>query len=246
VKKFNVSRKRGPSVRDSEKPVVEPFDEKGLVVHVSLTVGQSEIVGIFGHNGAGKTTLLNAIGGVHRGCELQAYLNGNLLHGMVAQERARSGLLLVREGGKVFSSLTVAEHLEVGRRLGRLNGRGAKSAEFIYETFPLLANLRKKTSVQLSGGQRQILILGTALAANPACMILDEPSTGLSPQTLDIVGAAITDFAGAGAPVLIAEQNPTWLSQLASRAYLLSLGRIESEGSPNDLFGAGRPESRDS
>ena len=215
------------------------YGQSQVLYGVGLEARRGEIVGVFGHNGAGKSTLLGVIAGLHPDARFQADLDGEALNGRRPHEIARTGLVLVREGARVFPSLEVQEHLKLGQRLARLGGREPGSIRRIYELFPILHEFRSRSAVNLSGGQRQMLALAMALAAGPRCLLLDEPSTGLSPQTLDIVSRALRDFATSGAPVLIAEQNPAWLSELAGRAYLLGLGRVEGEGPPSELLRAG-------
>ncbi len=148
--------------------------------------------------------------------------------------------MLVR-GAEVFEGVTVEEHLELGERLARLSGRPAVASDHVYEQIPVLSALRKKLGPELSGGQRQLLALAMAFMANPRCMILDEPTTGLDVAARRTVAEVLRGFAAQGVPLLLVEQNPTWLAEVAERAYLIELGNIIAEGAPMSLVRAGRP-----
>ncbi len=214
------------------------YGQNRVLFDVDLEVGDSEIVGVFGHNGAGKSTLLRVLAGVHHHATLQASLGDRELAGLGPDSVARHGLVLVREGAQVFQGLTVEEHLTLGSRLGRMSGRGGVAADEIYASIPMLGQFRRRLGSELSGGQRQLLALGAAFSANPACLLLDEPSTGLAPQALDAVFNTLRAFSDRGIPLLVTEQNPTWLASLADRAYLLELGRIIANGTPSSVLKA--------
>jgi branched-chain amino acid transport system ATP-binding protein len=216
------------------------YGQTQVLFGVDIEVGDREIVGLFGHNGAGKSTLLRVIAGLHRNAEYAVTLAEAPLTHLAPHMVSRKGLMLVREGAQVLEGLAVQEHLHLGIRLARLNGRAVTSLDQIYNLFPILGQFRKRSASQLSGGQRQLLALGTAFAASPVCLLLDEPSTGLAPVALDAVYEGLSAFAKQGVPLLIAEQNPDWLSRVANRAYLLDLGRITAEGEPRTLLRAGR------
>jgi branched-chain amino acid transport system ATP-binding protein len=221
------------------------YGQTQVLFGIDLEVGAREIVGLFGHNGAGKSTLLRVLSGVHRRATYEATLGERRLTGLTPEKCARAGLVFVREGANVFEGITVEEHLDLGARLARLGGRTPVAAEEVYGHIPILDRFRKRLGSELSGGQRQLLALGMAFRANPRCLILDEPSTGLAPDALEAIFEVMTAFAAQGTPVLVTEQNPTWLAQLVRRAYLIELGRIVGEGNATELLGgnAGRGEA---
>jgi branched-chain amino acid transport system ATP-binding protein len=212
------------------------YGQTQVLFGVDVEVRAGEIAGIFGHNGAGKSTLLRVIAGLHPKATYEARLFGQRFDHLPPQSVARMGILLVREGAHVFEGLTVQEHLLLGARLGRISGRGTRELDEIFTLFPILAEFRRRSASQLSGGQRQALALGTAFISNPACLLLDEPSTGLSVLALEVVYEALEKFKSAGLPLLVAEQNPEWLSRIADRAYLLEVGRVDAQGSANKLL----------
>jgi branched-chain amino acid transport system ATP-binding protein len=205
---------------------------------VDMHVGAREIVGLLGHNGSGKSTLLRVLAGLHRRASYEANLGGEPLAHLAPHVIARKGLVLVR-GAEVFEGITVEEHLRLGARLGRLSGRPGLELDQVYEQIPVLGSLRRKLGPELSGGQRQLLALATAFMASPRCMILDEPTTGLDVAARENLAKVLSGFAGQGVPLLLVEQNPTWLAEVAQRAYLIELGHIIAEGEPLSLLGAG-------
>jgi branched-chain amino acid transport system ATP-binding protein len=200
---------------------------------VSIDLAEHQVIGLLGHNGAGKSTLLRSIAGLHRQVEGQITFEGVDLCSLEAHEVAAHGIILVREGARVFDTLSVREHLLLGRRLGLARGRGERSTAEVVEQFPMLATRLDVKAGFLSGGQRQMLALAAAFASDPTCLLLDEPSTGLAAIVVEELFAKLAELAEQGVALLVAEQNPTWVDAFASSNYLLELGRIIAKGSPS-------------
>ena len=213
------------------------YGQAQVLFGVDMAVGPGEVVGVFGHNGAGKSTLLRTVAGVHRQAKGRITDADADLLGLRADTIARRGLYLVREGAKAFQTLTVHENLQLGARLARRSGRQARAMEEIYDLFPLLADRRETQAGLLSGGQRQALALAVGYASHATCLLLDEPSTGLAPSIVETVYEIISRLAEDGASLLIAEQNPDWLSHLATRGYLLETGSVAASGIPASFLG---------
>jgi branched-chain amino acid transport system ATP-binding protein len=220
------------------RDVLAWYGQTQVLFGVDMDVGAREIVGLLGHNGSGKSTLLRVLAGLHTRATYEATLGDERLTQLAPHVIARKGLALVR-GAEVFEGITVEEHLVLGARLGRLSGQGALELDQVYERIPVLGRFRTRLGPELSGGQRQLLALGMAFIANPRCMILDEPTTGLDVGARDAVAKVLTAFSEQGVPLLIVEQNPTWLAEIAHRAYLIELGHIIAEGEPLSVLGAG-------
>jgi branched-chain amino acid transport system ATP-binding protein len=127
--------------------------------------------------------------------------------------------------------LTVLQHLELGRRLGRQRGTAPRAVEEMWQWFPLLQPLAHRTAGTLSGGQRQALALASALIGNPKFLLLDEPSAGLAPKVAHELFQTIRQLSRQGLSVLVVEQQPAWLEGLAQRNYLLEVGSVIAEGS---------------
>jgi branched-chain amino acid transport system ATP-binding protein len=209
------------------------YGQAQVLYGIDLTVEASEIVGIFGHNGAGKSTLLRSIVRVHLQTRGEIRFGSRRLDGLRSHEVALAGCTLAREGAPVFETMTVDEHIRLGQRLAQRAGRGERTRDEVYATFPLLAERRSSAAGYLSGGQRQALVLATAFASAPACLLLDEPSTGLAPLVAEDLYRSIAALAEQGVAFLIAEQNPMWLAAVSTRGYLLETGHVAAEGEPS-------------
>jgi len=216
-----------PSLADLRVSSLQAWHGQAHVLHdVTIDVPSGTVVALFGHNGAGKSTLLRSIAGVHRQCSGHISIGGEQVDTRPAHRVAQLGLVLVREGAKVFDTMTVAEHLALGRRLAGKGGRVPRTADEIFDLFPALAHRRTEQAGYLSGGQRQMLALGSAFASAPCCLLLDEPSAGLAPSVAEEIYTKVAELSAQGVAVLVAEQNDTWLQDVADRGYLLETGRI--------------------
>jgi branched-chain amino acid transport system ATP-binding protein len=193
---------------------------------IDLHVNEKEIVGLLGHNGAGKSTLLRSIARLHRKIKGSIDFGGTALAPMKPNEVAVLGVSLVREGARVFETLTVGENLQLAEQLAKRSGRKGRTTEEVLETFPMLKDRRESKAGHLSGGQRQAVSLAAAFISRPRCLLLDEPSTGLAPIIVEEVYATLSRLAEEGVSMLIAEQNPQWLGQVSSRRYVLESGRL--------------------
>jgi branched-chain amino acid transport system ATP-binding protein len=204
---------------------------------ISLKLARGEIVAILGANGAGKSSLLRCVLGVERAAAGHIELDGRDVTGWSASQRVCAGLVLVPEGRRIVSTLTVHENLLMGA-FHRQSGRGLDGEiEEIYERFPNLAARRHKPAGVLSGGEQQMLAIARALLAAPKVMMLDEPSLGLSPRLSDEVFAYIAALRREKqVTVLLVEQNTQRALALADRAYVIELGRVVSEGAPERLL----------
>jgi branched-chain amino acid transport system ATP-binding protein len=194
---------------------------------ISLTVRPGEVAALLGENGAGKTTLLRALARVHRQAAGTVRYGDADLMKLSAHEVTRQGISLVRDGGRVFESLTIEEHLYLALRLHRGKGGKPATADQILENFPVLARRGRGTKAgYLSGGQRQALCLAMAVGAGASFLLLDEPSAGLAESTAEETFAHIASLAREGVSMLIAEQQPRWLSGWATGTVRLEMGRV--------------------
>jgi branched-chain amino acid transport system ATP-binding protein len=203
---------------------------------VSLTVEAGEVVAVLGANGAGKSSLLKALMGLEPAAEGSVMLDGADITRWTPSRRVRQHLVLVPEGRRIVTSLTVHENLLMGA-FARKDMR-AVNAEIadIYQRFPNLAARRDAYASVLSGGEQQMLAIGRGLLADPKLMMLDEPSLGLSPRLTNEVFALIGELNRTrGLAILLVEQNTHKALELAHRAYVLELGRKAMEGAPSEL-----------
>ena len=203
---------------------------------VTLNVGSGEIVTVLGSNGAGKSSLLKTLMGLQAASSGQLLLGGTDITKWAPSRRVREGLVLVPEGRRIVMSLTVRENLLMGA-FARRGTRDLQSdlAE-IYDLFPNLAARRDSQASVLSGGEQQMLAIGRALLADPRVIMLDEPSLGLSPRLTAEIFALIERLnRSRGLSILLVEQNTRKALQIATRAYVLELGRKVIEGTPAEL-----------
>ncbi|MDV3222016.1 ABC transporter ATP-binding protein [Intrasporangium sp.] len=198
---------------------------------VSFTARRGEITAVLGANGAGKTTMLRAISGLLPQEQGSVLLDGTDLRGVPTEERSRLGLAHVPEGRGVIAQLTVAENLRLGS-LGRTRGSMPVSRERIYELFPVLGDRSEALAHVLSGGERQMLVVGRALIAAPKVLLLDEPSLGLAGRVVSQIFRTIRDLVERdGLTVVLVEQNARSALSIADHAVVLNLGRLVAEDS---------------
>jgi branched-chain amino acid transport system ATP-binding protein len=197
---------------------------------VSFEVAEGSITAVLGANGAGKTSLLRAISGLVRAHGSIAFA-GRGICGAAPEDIARLGIAHVPEGRGVISELTVEENL----RLGGL-WRRERAGDRVYALFPALAERRSRPAGTLSGGERQMLVIGRALMARPRLLLLDEPSLGLAPKVAaQIVGLLRDERDRSGLTVLLVEQNARSALSVADKGIVLSLGKVAAAADPDVL-----------
>ena len=203
---------------------------------VSIELARGEIVAVLGANGAGKSSLLRALLGITRLAAGRIEFDGEDITAWPASRRVAAGLVLVPEGRRVVTTLTVHENLLMGAFNRRLTRSLAREIDDIYARFPNLAARRGSPAAVLSGGEQQMLAIGRAMVAAPKLMMLDEPSLGLSPRLSEETFSCIQSLAReAGISILLVEQNTHRALELADRAYVLELGRVVAAGAPDML-----------
>ncbi|MEJ0068400.1 MAG: ABC transporter ATP-binding protein [Pseudomonadota bacterium] len=195
---------------------------------VDLTVGDGEIVAIIGPNGAGKSTLLKVIAGLLRPRAGQIRFGDADIAGEAPRRISARGLAYVPQEHNTFPSMSVRENLEIGGYLKP--AEAARRIDALFERFPMLADKRRQAARSLSGGQRQVLAMAMALMVQPALLMLDEPSAGLSPKAAGELFESIRAINRDGVAVLLVEQNALDALDLADRGYILVLGRNSRDG----------------
>jgi branched-chain amino acid transport system ATP-binding protein len=211
------------------------------VSDLSLTVPEGSIVALLGANGAGKTTTLKAIsnflplenGRVTRG---SITLGGENIQRWAPHQIARKGIFHVREGRHVFAEMTVEENL-VAATFAQRTPRARKAAfDEVYSYFPILSERRTQAAGYLSGGEQQMLAIGRALVADPAMILLDEPSLGLAPLIVrDIFEIVARINREKKVSILLVEQNAVIALKYASYGYVVESGRTVLEGTTDQL-----------
>jgi branched-chain amino acid transport system ATP-binding protein len=204
-----------------------------ILFGVSLRLARGEVAALMGRNGAGKSTTLKAIMGLVPPRAGRVRFAGRDIAGLAAFRIARLGLGYVPEDRRIFTDLTVAENLEVGRRAAR--GHAAWTPERLFEIFPNLAAMRGRRAAAMSGGEQQMLAIARTLMGNPAAVLLDEPSEGLAPVILELMADAVLRMKREGIAVLLTEQNFDFAAAVADRAYVIERGEIRYDGSMTAL-----------
>jgi branched-chain amino acid transport system ATP-binding protein len=219
------------------------YEQSILALHgVSLAVAGGAVVTLLGANGAGKSTTLKAIAGLlpaERGAITRGRITfgGRDVTGAAPRARVAAGVVLVPEGRRCFSQLTVEENLVIGalvRRPSRAELR--RQLDAVYAQFPRLAERRRGRAGLLSGGEQQMLAIGRALMSTPTLLLLDEPSMGLAPQLVEELFAALAALhRQRGVGLLLAEQNASVALRHADHGYILENGRVVVAGSAAEL-----------
>jgi branched-chain amino acid transport system ATP-binding protein len=202
---------------------------------VSFAVERGEIVSIVGANGAGKSTTLKALMGIVRPTAGTVLFEGTSIAGRRPASVVDAGIALVPEGRNLFRDMSVDENLRVGADVRRAAGKGRARIREMYERFPMLSTLRDRSAGALSGGQQQIVALARALMSDPAVLLMDEPSLGLSPKITLEVFALVREINARGVAVVLVEQNVVQALELASHAYVLTEGKTVMSGSAADI-----------
>jgi branched-chain amino acid transport system ATP-binding protein len=202
---------------------------------ISLTVEQGEIVTLIGANGAGKTTTLRAISGLVRPAAGTIRFDGRDIGRLPPDEIVRAGISHSPEGRRVFPRMTVRENLELGAFTRSVKTEIAADLERVLAIFPRLKERYEQKAGTMSGGEQQMLAIGRALMSRPRVLLLDEPSLGLSPKLVQTIFEVIRDINARGTTILLIEQNARQALAVASRGYVLEVGRIAHAGAAAEL-----------
>jgi len=193
---------------------------------VSISLDEGEKIGLFGPNGHGKTTLLRAISGLlPPACGTITFAGTDITH-WAAHKIVEAGLVHAPQGNTLFGDMMVGETLELAAFTRRARCRRQETIEEVYTLFPRLAERRSQRAKTLSGGERQMLSIGTTLMAKPRLLMLDEPTLGLSPKLKAELGEAIRSIADKGIPMIVVEQDVEFLLRVADRLHLIEQGEI--------------------
>lgn len=203
---------------------------------VSLTVAEGEIVAVLGANGAGKSSLLKGIIGLVPADAGDTVFGGKSIGGLPTRERIQQGLVLVPEGRRIVTSLTVDENLLMGAYARRDAAAVRKEIEALYARFPNLGRRRALHASVLSGGEQQMLAIARGVLARPRLMLLDEPSLGLSPLLVHELFSLLRSLNAEGLALLLVEQNTRQALRACARAYVMELGAIVTQDRPQALL----------
>ncbi len=216
------------------------YGEFVAIRDVSLDVDRGEIVAVIGPNGAGKTTLLKTIIGLLKPKRGEIYFHENKISGQSPRQSAKAGIGYVPQGASIFPQMTVKENIEAGAYVLRDSKVMNERLRAVLRLFPRLGERIDYKAFSLSGGERQMLLLGRALMLDPKLILLDEPSTGLDPKMQNIVYRTIGELNSQGKTILLVEQNVHKALDLSARCYVLEAGRVREHGPSQELKKSGR------
>jgi branched-chain amino acid transport system ATP-binding protein len=206
------------------------YGDSHVLQGVSLHVEKGTVAAVLGRNGVGKTTLCRSIVGFTPARAGRVVLNDVEITAESPHRIYRMHLSLVPQGRRVFSSLTVTEHLAIAERPTGWNIRK------VFDVFPRLEERRDHRGNELSGGEQQMLAMARALVANPVLVVMDEPTEGLASALIADVANVIRRLKDEGTSVLLVEQNAAFAVKLADRVHVMSRGRIVYSSEPAALW----------
>lgn len=226
-----------------EVEAINTFYGKAQVLRdLSLSVPRGHVVALLGRNGAGKTTTMKSIMQLVRTRSGRITFDGQDISALPAYRIARLGVGYVPEERRIFTDLTVAENIEVGRQPPR-DGAVTWTEEMLFELFPNLAERRNNRGKALSGGEQQMLTIARTLMGNPRLVLLDEPSEGVAPVIVEQMANVIRKLKREGMTVLLSEQNLYFARAVADLAVIIEGGERMFAGTLDEL--AAHPEIRD-
>lgn len=212
--------------------VTAGYGDITVLRNVTARVESGQVLGVLGRNGMGKTTLIRTLAGLIRPSAGEVRLDGRDVTALSSHERARSGLTTVVQGRGIFPRLTVREHLTMGRVAGGAARRNR--LDEVLEYFPRLGERMGQAAGTLSGGEQQMLAIGTGLMTDPKVMLLDEPSDGIMPTLVEQIGERLREINGReGMTIVIVEQNVPMLFAMSDYCVVLENGAVVAEG-PGD------------
>jgi branched-chain amino acid transport system ATP-binding protein len=222
------------------------YDGAMALNDVSIKVEEGEFVAVVGPNGAGKSTLLRAISGIlgefQRGRRERAKISGTIMFEKEKIEKLRPwqvvkrGIVLCPERRRLFSEMSVYENIMMGSYLRKDKDQIKKDVEHVYQLFPILKERKDQMAQTLSGGEGQMLAIARSLMSKPKLLMIDEPSLGLAPLVKQKVFESIKEVWSSGITILLVEQDASIALELASRAYVITHGRIAAQGTKEELM----------
>lgn len=210
------------------------YGKSHILRGLDFEVGHSKVLSLLGRNGAGRSTTLKALMGLVPPSAGQVLFDGHDLAGMQPHAIARRGMAFVPEERDVFANLSVEENLVMGMQPPR-KGAARWTIEQMFTYFPRLKERRNTLAGNLSGGEQQMLTICRSLLGNPQLIMIDEPTEGLAPKIVEVVGEAIEDIHRHGVSVILVEQKLTIAMKISTDVCLLGHGHIVFSGTPGEL-----------
>ena len=206
-----------------------------ILADISFEIQAGQVAALLGRNGAGKSTTLKSIMQIVRPTRGEVFFAGQSISRMQPFEICRMGLGYVPEERRIFTSLTVAENLDVARQPAR-EGAPTWTLDRLFALFPNLAELRTKSASAISGGEQQMLTVARTLMGNPRAILLDEPSEGLAPVIVEQMAETLEEVKAEGVTILLSEQNLNFAGLVADIAIIIEKGRIRYSGAMQEAL----------
>jgi branched-chain amino acid transport system ATP-binding protein len=214
------------------------YNDVPVLRDLSLEVKPQQIVAVLGANGAGKTTLMNTLSGLLKPASGAVTFEGQPIQGLQPEKIVSLGISHVPQGRRIFPGLTVQENLLVARTAETKKRPGGFDAilQEVHELFPRLKERENQLGWSLSGGEQQMLAVSRALVARPKLILLDEPSLGLAPLIFEAMFSAILEIKRREKTTfLVVEQNAEQAMRIADYVYVMELGQIVAQGTPDEI-----------
>ena len=211
------------------------YGDSHVLQDVSFELGEARMLGLLGRNGAGKSTCMNVAVGLLPPRQGRVSVFGENVTGKSPENVAAWGVALVPQGRRIFKSLTVKENLEVAAKPPVEGKHAPWSLETVFAMFPRLKERASQMAAHLSGGEQQMLAIGRALMGNPRVLLMDEPSEGLAPQIVHEVMETIRKLKSSGLSIVLVEQNPNLVFDVADDIIILNTGRVAVVSDPPAL-----------
>jgi branched-chain amino acid transport system ATP-binding protein len=211
------------------------YGDSHVLQDVSFELGEARMLGLLGRNGAGKSTCLSATVGLVPPRRGEVAIFGQRVNGLPPEQIAARGVALVPQGRRIFKSLTVRENLIVAARKPTDGKHAPWTIDTVFAMFPRMKERSAQLAAHLSGGEQQMLAIGRALMGNPRVLLMDEPSEGLAPQIVHEVMNTIRKLKESGLSIVLVEQNPTLVFDVADDIVILNTGRVAVVSTPAAL-----------
>jgi branched-chain amino acid transport system ATP-binding protein len=211
------------------------YGQSHVLLGVSLSIREGEVVCLLGRNGVGKTTTLRSVMGLTPPRSGKIFLNDSDITRKPPFQIANMGIGYMPDDRRIFPDLTLFENLELARRLSR-KGKIQWTLEKIYNLFPVFIDLKDRKGTHLSGGEQKMLAIGRALMKNPDLLLLDEPSEGLAPLIVQNLIEVLSRIRSEGVTILLADQNLKFCRKTSDRGYILEKGMVQYEGAMEEIW----------
>jgi branched-chain amino acid transport system ATP-binding protein len=211
------------------------YGDSHVLQDVSFELGEARMLGLLGRNGAGKSTCMAVTMGMLPPRRGRVTVFGEDVSGRTPEIVAAKGVALVPQGRRIFKSLTVQENLEVAGKPPVDAKHAPWTLDTVFAMFPRLKERASQMAAHLSGGEQQMLAIGRALMGNPRVLLMDEPSEGLAPQIVAEVMATIRKLKESGLSIVLVEQNPNLVFDVADDIVILNTGRVAVASNPAAL-----------